>query len=313
MAYGSGVVYFNLCELNFIVGKAGSGGCMSEVTMRRCPECEGQLQSIDGETHCRDCGLIVDEDRLDRGPEWRPFERESRERTGAPLTQARHDRGLSTEIGQGSRSLSGRKRRQLARLRRQHRRAQIDSKADRNRVYAFTEIRRVTSALSLPDGTRDRACVLFARAQDAALLRGRSVEGFAAAALYAACRLEGVTRRVEEITEVARASPDELRVAYAAMNRELEVPTGPIDPAEFLPRFASELDLPPEVERRAREFVDQLRESGYVVGRNPGGVAAGCLYAAAQEREVPLTQDQAARVAGVTPVTLRSTFNELGG
>lgn len=294
-----------------MVGKAGSGGCMSEVTMRACPECEGQLQSIDMETHCSDCGLVVDEDRLDRGPEWRPFERDSRERTGAPLTQARHDRGLSTEIGQGSGSLSGRKRRRLSRLRRHHRRAQIDSKADRNRVYAFTEIRRVTSALSLPDGTRDRACVLFAKAQDAALLRGRSVEGFAAAAIYAACRLERMSRTVEEITEVARASPDELRVAYAAMNRELEVPTGPIDPAEFLPRFASELGLPTTIERQAREFLEELRDSDHIVGRNPGGVAAGCLYAAAQDQEFPLTQEEAARVAGITPVTLRSTYRAL--
>ncbi|MFB6353834.1 MAG: transcription initiation factor IIB family protein [Halobacteriales archaeon] len=276
-----------------------------------CPECDGRLRAEGGETVCGSCGLVVAEDHLDRGPEWRPFEADARERTGAPLTRSRHDRGLSTEIGRGSRRLSGRKRRQLWRLRRHHNRAKIGSKADRNRVYAFTEIRRIASSLSLPNATRDRACILFERAQAEDLLRGRSVEGFAAASVYAACRADGLSRTVRELAGVARATPDELRIAYDAMNRDLGLPTGPIDPGEYLPRFASELDVPASVERRAHEFAARVREEGLDTGRHPAGVAAACLYAAAADRCYPLTQQQAADVADVTPVTLRSTYTEL--
>lgn len=275
-----------------------------------CPECDGRLRVEGGETVCGTCGLVVDEDFIDRGPEWRPSET-SRERAGAPLTRSRHDRGLSTEIGFGSRRLTGRKRRRLARMRRHHIRARISSKADRNRVYAFTEIRRVSSLLSLPDRTRDQACILFSRAQDAGLLPGRSVEGFAAASIYAACRISRLSRTLREISEAARASEAELKAAYDAMNRELGLQTGPIDPREYLPRFASELDVPPEVERRAGEMASDLVEAGHVNGRNPGGVAAACLYAAADERGFPLTQKDAATVAGVTPVTLRATYADL--
>ena len=277
-----------------------------------CPECEGRLREEHGETVCSACGLVVGEDFLDRGPEWRPSET-SRERTGAPLTRARHDRGLSTQIGYGGRGFTGRKRRRLARLRTQHRRAIVGSKADRNRVYAFVEIRRITTALGLPDSARDQACVLFARAQDAGLLPGRSVEGFAAAAVYAACRIGGLSRTREEVAGVARASEGELDAAYQSMNREIGLATGPIDPREYLPRFASELDLPSPIERRAAEFVGELHERGLVAGRNPGGIAAACLYAAAKDRDYELTQEDAAEVAGVTPVTLRATYTELVG
>lgn len=276
-----------------------------------CPECEGRLRDEGNETVCGTCGLVVAEDRLDRGPEWRAFESEARERTGAPLTRSRHDRGLSTEIGRGSRRLSGRKRRQLSRLRRHHNRAKIGTKADRNRVYAFIEIRRVASSLSLPDATRDRACILFERAQAEDLLRGRSVEGFAAASLYAACRADGLSRTMRELAAVARASADELQIAYDAMNRDLGLPTGPIDPGEYLPRFASELDVPAVIERGAHEYAARVREEGIGTGRHPAGVAAACLYAAAAERCYPLTQREAADVADVTPVTLRSTYVEL--
>lgn len=261
---------------------------------------------------CAECGLVVAEDPLDRGPEWRSFsdDETDRERTGAPLTRSRHDRGLSTEIGRGTR-LKGRKRRRVARMRREHARTKIGSKAERNRVYAFTEIRRVVSRIELPESVRDRACVLFESAQDDDLLRGRSLEGFAAAAVYAVCRTASVSRTMGEVVANARASEAELKAAYDALNRELGLKTGPINPSEYLPRFASELDLPAAVERRARELAVTGREEGIVHGRNPSGFAAACLYTAARERDTDLTQQQAATVAGVTPVTLRSSYYDL--
>ncbi len=282
------------------------------VTTRRCPECEGELRAEGCETVCADCGLVVAADELDRGPEWRGFddEEESKARTGAPLTRSRHDRGLSTEIGRSSRA-KGRKRRRLARMRRQHSRAQTGSKRDRNRMVGFIEIRRIVSTMDLSTTIRDRACVLFESAQESDLLIGRSIEGFAAAAVYATCRTAEVSRAVEEVIDAAQAEESELRAAYDALNRELGLPTGPIDPREYLPRFASELDLPQAVERRAAELVEAVRDRGLVAGKNPCGVAAGCLYTAALETETELTQAEAADVAGVSPVTLRSTYQAL--
>lgn len=285
---------------------------MSQTQSDACPECEGRLRTDGDETICTGCGLVVAADRIDRGPEWRSFADDDTnpERTGAPLTRSRHDRGLSTEIGRSTR-LKGRKRRRMARMRRQHNRARISTKRDRNQVYAFTEIRRLVGELSLPDRIRDHACSLFRSAQKADLLRGRSLEGFAAACVYASCRVASVSRTRSEVVDVARASADEQRAAYDALNRELGLPTGPIDPTEYLPRFATELELGSDVERRAREFAECLREDGTIAGRNPGGVAAACLYTAAREAGMGITQQTAADVADVTPVTLRTTYTDL--
>ncbi|MFB6297715.1 MAG: TFIIB-type zinc ribbon-containing protein, partial [Salinirussus sp.] len=121
-------------------------------TAETCPECDSSVRATDCETVCTECGLVVDEHAIDPGPEWRSFGDDDTdpERTGAPLTRSRHDRGLSTEIGRSTR-LKGRKRRRVARMRRQHKRAQIATKAERNRVYAFTEIRQLVSTLDLPE------------------------------------------------------------------------------------------------------------------------------------------------------------------
>jgi len=285
---------------------------MTVTTATTCPECDGTVRAEETETICSECGLVIDEHAIDPGPEWRSFadDAENPERTGAPLTRSRHDRGLSTEIGRSTR-LKGRKRRKFARLRRQHKRTQIASKAERNRVYGFTEIKGIVGSLDLPEPIRERSCVLFESAQSANLLQGRSIEGFAAAAVYATCRTAAVSRTLDEVTQAARADEAELRVAYDALNTELGLPTGPIDPREYLPRFASELDLDPTVERRARGLAERAREEGIDNGKNPSGVAAACLYTAAVEEGVALTQAEAAAVADVTPVTLRSTYTEL--
>lgn len=252
---------------------------------------------------------MVNEDSLDRGPEWRSFadDDSNPERCGAPLTRSRHDRGLSTEIGRSTR-LKGRKRRRVARMRRQHKRTTIGSKRDRNQVYGFTEIRRLTGQLELPDALQERACVLFESAQDEGLLQGRSIEGFAAAAVYAVCRTASVSRTLDEIAAVATADEAELKVAYGALNRELGLSTGPIDPSEYLARFASKLDVPSDLERRARELAEAATDSGLAAGRNPSGVAAGCLYAAASDAGFDLTQAEAADVADVSAVTVRKTY-----
>ncbi len=270
-----------------------------------CPECAGSLNVKGTETFCRDCGLVVKEDPLDRGPEWRSFDDGTdRRRTGAPLSRSRHDRGLSTEIGHSTR-LSGRKRRRLSRMRTQHDRARVSSTAERNQIYGFTEIRRVTAALSLPTDIRDQACVLFESAQTEELLPGRSLEGFAAASVYAVCRTNGLARTTKEITDVAKADDDEFRAAYDAMNRELGLRTGPIDPAAYLPRFATELDLDPAVEGEARSLLEVTNPAN-TGARNPSGVAAAALYAVTSVENGGPTQAEAAALADVTPVTLRS-------
>lgn len=285
---------------------------MSTTTRQACPECDGRLRSMGTETICDECGLVVSEDELDRGPEWRSFadDQTNPERCGAPLTRSRHDRGLSTEIGRSTR-LKGRKRRQVARMRRQHNRARISSKRDRNQVYGFTEIRRLTGQLELPEHVRDRSCVLFESAQDSDLLQGRCIEGFAAAAVYAVCRTASVSRTLGEILAVASADEDELKVAYGALNQELDLRTGPIDPTEYLARFASTLDVPTDVERAARRLAREAHESGHTAGRNPSGVAAACLYTAARDVGHGLTQREASDVAGVSTVTVRNTYKHL--
>ena len=286
-----------------------------------CPECGGRLVSDTehGETVCTDCGLVVEADEIDRGPEWRAFdsaERDQKSRVGAPTTNMMHDKGLSTNIGWQDKdaygnSLSSRQRQKMQRLRTWNERFRTRDSKERNLKQALGEIDRMASALGLPDSVRETASVIYRRALDEDLLPGRSIEGVSTSALYAAARQAGTPRSLDEIATVSRVGKMELTRTYRYVVRELGLEIQPADPASYVPRFASDLDLSEEAERRARQLLDTAKEEGIISGKSPVGLAAAAVYAAALLTNEKVTQGAVSEVADISEVTIRNRYKEL--
>lgn len=280
-----------------------------------CPECSGRVTTNIRETTCDDCGLVLDDRPVDPGPEWRSFQdREDQERTGAPLTTTRHDHGLSTEIGDNqdvNGYLSLQRRRQLGRLRREHRRTRHRSKREQNQMYGFFEVRHVTEALDLGDGLYEQACQLFRTAQEVDLLRGRCIESMGAAAVYAVCRVNGLPRTETEVAAAARCTDRAFRNAYHVLNRELALPAATQRPEQYIPQFASELGVPEHVRSRALEIARAAAERGLSNGQRPSGFAAACLLVAVDREGISVMQREIAGVAGVSTMTIRKQRNRI--
>jgi len=286
-----------------------------------CPECGGRLASDaeHGETVCEDCGLVVEEDEIDPGPEWRAFdaaEKDQKSRVGAPTTNMMHDKGLSTNIGWQDKdaygnSLSSRQREKMQRLRTWNERFRTRDSKERNLKQALGEIDRMASALGLPENVRETASVIYRRALDEDLLPGRSIEGVATSALYAAARQAGTPRSLDEIAAVSRVEKDEIARTYRYVVRELSLEIQPADPESYVPRFASDLDLPEEVERRARQLLANAKEQGVHSGKSPVGLAAAAVYAASLLANQKVTQNEVSEVANISEVTIRNRYHEL--
>jgi len=286
-----------------------------------CPECGGGLvtDSERGETVCGECGLVVEEDEIDPGPEWRAFdaaEKDQKSRVGAPTTNMMHDKGLSTNIGWQDKdaygnSLSSRQREKMQRLRTWNERFRTRDSKERNLKQALGEIDRMASALGLPENVRETASVIYRRALDENLLPGRSIEGVATASLYAAARQAGNPRSLDEIERVSRIDRMELTRTYRYVVRELNLEVQPADPESYVPRFVSDLELNEEVSRRARELVDSARKEGVLSGKSPVGIAAAAIYAAALLSNERVTQGEISEVADISEVTIRNRYKEL--
>jgi transcription initiation factor TFIIB len=286
-----------------------------------CPECEGRLVSDSGhgETVCADCGLVVEEDSIDRGPEWRAFdaqEKDKKSRVGAPTTNMMHDKGLSTNIGWQDkdaygRALSSRQRQKMQRLRTWNERFRTRDSKERNLKQALGEIDRMASALGLPETVRETASVIYRRALDENLLPGRSIEGVSTAALYAAARQAGTPRSLDETEMVSRVDKMELTRTYRYVVRQLDLEIEPADPESYVPRFASDLDLSEEVTRRARTLLGNARDTGVLSGKSPVGLAAAAIYAASLLCNQKVTQNQVSEVANISEVTIRNRYKEI--
>ncbi|MFC6785348.1 transcription initiation factor IIB family protein [Halobaculum halobium] len=293
----------------------------SEGEQLECPECGGKLtnDSERGETVCRDCGLVVEEDEIDHGPEWRAFdskEKDQKSRVGAPTTNMMHDKGLSTNIGWQDKDaygnqLSGRQREKMQRLRTWNERFRTRDSKERNLKQALGEIDRMASALGLPDNVRETASVIYRRALDEDLLPGRSIEGVATASLYAAARQAGTPRSLDEITNVSRVEKDEIARTYRYVVRELKLEIQPADPESYVPRFASSLELSDESERRARQLLQTAKQEGVHSGKSPVGLAAAAVYAASLLTNEKVTQSEVSEVANISEVTIRNRYHEL--
>jgi len=152
-----------------------------------CPECDGNVINDEehGESVCADCGLVVEADSVDRGPEWRAFdsrEKDEKSRVGAPTTNTMHDKGLSTNIDWRDkdaygRSLGARQRQKMQRLRKWNERFRTRDSKERNLKQALGEIDRMASAQGPGQRPRDGLRYLPPRARRGSaprsLYRGR--------------------------------------------------------------------------------------------------------------------------------------------
>jgi transcription initiation factor TFIIB len=286
-----------------------------------CPECGGNVVADEerGETVCAECGLVVEEGEIDRGPEWRAFdaqEKDEKSRVGAPTTNMMHDKGLSTNIDWRDKdaygnSLDSKQRQKMQRLRKWNERFRTRDSKERNLKQALGEIDRMASALGLPENVRETASVIYRRALDENLLPGRSIEGVSTASVYAAARQAGVPRSLDEITDVSRVEKSEIARTYRYVVRELGLEVKPADPESYVPRFASDLDLSEESERRARQLLQNAKEQGVHSGKSPVGLAAAAVYAASLLTNEKTTQAAVSDVADISEVTIRNRYHEL--
>ncbi len=289
---------------------------------KKCPECGSGKLVRDyerAELVCAGCGFIIHDKIMDMGPEWRAFDQEQRERrgrVGAPMTFTIHDKGLSTMIDWRDRDSHGKdltpkRRAQIYRLRKWQRRIRVSDATERNLAFALSEVDRMSSHLGLPRNVREAAAVIYRRAVEERLIRGRSIEGVAAAALYAACRECKVPRTLDEIADVSRVSKKEIGRSYRFIARELLIHLRPTSPTDYIPRFGSELGLSGEVQSKAIELLKEATKKGLTSGRGPTGVAAAAIYIASVLSGERRTQRDVADVARVTEVTVRNRYKEL--
>jgi transcription initiation factor TFIIB len=291
------------------------------IRYRKCPEC-GALDNIvsdprSGQWICANCGIVVESMMFDSGPEWRAYdyqEEQDRSRSGAPLSLLQPDFGIKTQISKSRKDGKGRKLSSTKRLV-YNRLTNVDNHAHeseiRNLRIALRELKRLRSQMELPDRTAQMASSYYRQCLKMNLIRGRSIDGMIAASLYLACRKTEIPLTLKDVATNASVSSKELGRCVRTIIQHLRTKPDSGRHEALIHRLGEELQLSMPTRLTAVKIVLQTREYGITVGKNPMSIAAACLYIAGVKTGERRTQQQIARAAKTTPVTIRNRFKEI--
>lgn len=286
-----------------------------------CPRCGGTKLIRDlevGEEVCGECGLVVSEEIVNTGPEWRAFtsaEKAKRPRVGMARSYTLYDMGLSTSFN-GTRDGRGNKldadtQSLMNKLKKYDNRTKLDDTWGRNLSIAMAELDRLSAVLHIPKNVKEHAALIYRKALKEDLIRGRSIDAFVAASLYAACRFQKVPRPLKNISKASTREHSEVSRSYRLLLRELNLKMPVDDPMKFVPGIAAKLKLGHDTERHAIDILRKAREKQGLSGKDPRGIAAAALYMACIENEDKRIQKDVAAAAGTTEVTLRNRLRGL--
>jgi transcription initiation factor TFIIB len=302
---------------------------MSEKTLglerhpvNKCPICGNSPLVHDyecAELVCKNCGYVITERFVDRGPEWRAFnpeQRAKRVRVGAPFTFTIHDKGLSTNIDWRNRDIRGKRlpskqRAQINRLRNWQRRVQVSGSMERNLTSALSEMSRITDKLNLPRNILETASIIYRTAIKEHLIRGRSIQAMAAAAIYVACRRCRLIRTLDEVAQASKVEKKELGRGYRLLVKELDYFVPPVKNSKYVTALLSKLALKGKGEEVAHKILRAAKELKLTSGRAPKSVAAAVSYMASKITGEYRTQREIAEAAQITEVTIRNRYKEL--
>lgn len=277
-------------------------------------ECSGcgssNISRTDGEVSCRDCGLVLEDERVDTSKEYRVFDDSDKEkkRAGSQITFTRDDKGVGGQMGNSSdmHQVPGHKRGRYYRMKKWDKRSQ--KRGDREMLAVMQNI---ISDLGLPEMVAEESGRLCSKAREQSLVRGRSKEVITASIVYLVARNNDVPRTVEETADSIGVEERKLAKNYRYIAREMDLGIKPVNPKKLLPRFANELGISGEVQAMVREAISEARDQNLTVGRKPASVVSGAMYYVADREDLEITQRNIALACDVTTVTVRKLSQDL--
>jgi transcription initiation factor TFIIB len=291
-------------------------------TIAKCQSCgNDQLitDSESGEMICDKCGRVISDKLQEVGPEWRTYatdESGGKTRTGPIPSLARHDLGLSTIIGRTDRDASG-NRLDVAMRTRMHRlkiwdsRSQVYTPTDRSLQQAFFQLDVLKDKLGLSGVIVEKSAYIYRKAQAKMLVRGRTISGVLAAAIYIACREMGAPRTLKDIATACNVKRKELSKDYRMLHSRLDLKVPQLEPMKCIAKVANMAKLGERTKRQAAEIMSNVTKKEISAGKDPMGLAASILYLSSIKTGEIITQSDIARAAGVTEVTVRNRAKEV--
>ena len=291
----------------------------------KCSACNNLTRSTitdpeSGEIICSNCGIVI----LDRIEDYVHEERRAhsmeevyaRSRTGAPASLAFHDKGLCTIIGKANIDASGKVLDasilpQIEKLRKWNAWINVHKSSDRNLRRAFQRLDILKDKLGLTDSIVEKTAYIFRKVHERQLVRGRTIDGMLAAAVYIVCREMGTSITLKDIAVASNLTYKDISRNYGVLVFELDIKIPLVDPMKCIVKVASRLGINERTKMRAMGIMNEVIKKEMGSGKVPMGLAGAVLYLTCQMTGQDVSQTSIAAASGVTEVTIRNRFKDL--
>ena len=200
-------------------------------------------------------------------------------------------------------------------LRNWQKRIRVAGPTERRLASALSVMGTASEALNLPRTVLETASILYRNIDGQTSIKGKSVEGMAAAILYMACKQCGVVRTIEEIaTKTSKSKKPKTRLAsryYRNIVIEVEqIKTPAITTDQYISKYANMIQVDTKILILALEIAKKTQDAA-LNGKSPHGVAAAYLYMSSILLGQGIPQREISTVAEVTEVTIRNRCREI--
>jgi len=293
-----------------------------------CNECKSAVVDDihNGERICSGCGIVVDEQMADLGPETKTSNLEDKmrlARASGQTTLAQHDMGIATDISISSTDFSGKKisstvSNQMQSLRKWQQRVRVTSPRERRLTNVLGKISETCENSSLPKNVVETASMIY-RSLDGKNIevKGKSVVSITIAVVYMACKQCGIVRSLEEICKNVCA-PNDIKAKtklaakyYRNLVLEIGNVTTLVTMDKYISKIANLTRTDVRVERLALEIAAKTETRSITDGKAPNGIASAYLYVSSVLLGQNVLQRDVSTVSGITEVTIRNRVKEI--
>ncbi|MEM2637165.1 MAG: TFIIB-type zinc ribbon-containing protein [Candidatus Korarchaeota archaeon] len=284
----------------------------------QCPKCGGLEVVYDpqrGELICKKCGTVIRTDNIDLQSETRAFDVTEFQlaRSGAPYSPTHFETQFSTILAPEEASRENRAL--VSRLVRLQRHSTLYSPIERNIQQAYEKLKEIKHRLDLPEQIAETAMEIYREAAQHRFTRGKHIVPMLIATIYLACRKHNMARPYEEIIKALDKEKDsifkkQVTKSIRLLQQRLKLGIGYATAKNYIPLVAERLRLPAPVRATALDLIEKAEKKGISYGKDPAGLAAAALYIAAVIHQMRKTQQEVARAAHITEVTIRNRYKE---
>ncbi|MGI0047355.1 MAG: transcription initiation factor IIB [Nitrosotalea sp.] len=279
--------------------------------------CKGEPLITDdstGEIICGFCGSILVERSIatdsERARDFDEFL--TKARTGPGQSLSMYDMGIMTVMSNKDamgKSLSSPTKDKFNRLKRLDNRSKTSS--NRTLRTSLLMLDSLKTKLAIPDSTVESAAYIYRKAMQKKITIGRSAKSLMCASIYAACRQAGIPRSIHDLAQATGIGRKEVSRDYRKLTEELELDLAHCNAAEFVAKIATEVNISEQIRREALKLLQKLSDKGLTDGKNPMVLAASTLYLCCVLNDEYKTQNEIAKAAGVTAVSVRTRYQAL--